>query len=156
MSRDDLVNYLAGVPARLSTLAAQLSPDALRHPLEDGWTPLQVLGHVRDSIAINLERFQRIVTEDQPTIVSWNPDEMAAQADYNSQSLEDILSDLTANRQRMVELLRSLDDEQWQRTGQHEDPQWGSISVEWLANHLRQHETEHTADIERVAARRSA
>jgi hypothetical protein len=153
MNRQAVVDDLAAGPAEYRALAESFSSEGLRAPLAGGWSPLEVLGHVRDSIEINEERFRRIVAEDEPRIQSWDQEEAAVRADYNSEPLERVLEDITAGRSRTVQILRRLDDGQWLRAGLHSDPQWGRITIEFLANHLREHDREHLADLRRAAGK---
>ena len=151
MNRQAVVDELAAGPAQYRSLAASFSEQALREPFDGGWSPLEVLGHIRDSIAINERRFQRIVDEDEPQIQSWDQEEAAVRAAYNSEDLDQVLDQMASGRGRTIELLRGLDDSQWQRAGLHSDPQWGRITIEFLANHLREHDREHLADLRRAA-----
>lgn len=156
MNRHAVVDELAAGPAQYRSLAESLSERALRAPLDGGWSPLEVLGHVRDSINVNEDRFCRIVAENEPTIQSWDQEAAAASASYNSERPDQVLDEIAAGRGRTVELLRSLDDEQWERAGLHSDPTWGHITIEFLANHLREHDREHLADLRRAAGKEAS
>ena len=156
MNRDDVVDELAAGPAEYRFLAESLSERALRAPLDGGWSPLEVMGHVRDSINVNEDRFRRIVRENEPTIHSWDQEAAAASASYNSEQPGQVLEEIASGRGRTVELLRSLDDEQWERAGLHSDPEWGRITIGFLANHLREHDREHLADLRRAAGKEAS
>lgn len=86
---------------------------------DDGWTVLQVLGHLRDFEALFYERAQATVEEDNPPLRFPDPDELAEANDYNSQSVADVLRGWEINRQEHLTFLRHCSEDAWERPAQH-------------------------------------
>jgi hypothetical protein len=47
MNNDQKIDILAAVPAEAGSAFAALDDESARRPLDDGWTPLEILGHPR-------------------------------------------------------------------------------------------------------------
>lgn len=52
-----------------------------------------------------------------------------------------IISEFRAARRRLLQLLRTTTDKDWSRWAIH--PEYGKISIEWLATHNYSHTLEH-------------
>jgi hypothetical protein len=147
--RQDLIRFLAATPQKLKARFEEIGPAGLDKSIEGGWTPQQIAGHLKDSIVLFEQRVNRMLNEDEPPIQSWNQDESIA--GYAGIPVDTFFSEIEGARRRTVEILAGLDDARWQRAGLHSDPSWGRITIEWLAGHIRDHETEHLAELARAS-----
>jgi uncharacterized damage-inducible protein DinB len=149
MNNDQKIDILAAVPAEAGSAFAALDDESARRPLDDGWTPLEILGHLKDAAAVYDERCRRVASEDNPYMLAYNQEEAVARAGYNSARPDELLSSIAASRAATIELLRSLDDSAFARPGVHEEE--GPVTLQWLVDHMIEHETDHIADIRRAA-----
>ena len=61
--------------------------------------------------------------------------------DYRGQDPYETFDAYATLRQDLVTLLRGATPEQWERTGIHS--YYGDITLQWLANHICDHDAEH-------------
>ena len=127
--------------AEVEAALAGISEEALdRAPADDGWSPRQVVHHLADSEATAYVRLRRLIAEDEPVIQGYDEPEYARRLHYD-RPIGSSLAVLRAVREASLELLESLTDAEWARTGTHSES--GPYSVErWLeiyASHSRDH-----------------
>jgi uncharacterized damage-inducible protein DinB len=142
--RDGLIRDIAETPAKLRTSVEGLSAEQLNTPYRlEGWTVRQVVHHVPDSHCNAYTRFKLALTEDNPTIKTYEEAEWAKLPD-NAAPIETSLQLLDALHERWVLLLQSLTNEQYKRTFQH--PALGPVPLEknlalyaWHGKHHVEH-----------------
>jgi uncharacterized damage-inducible protein DinB len=142
------IEEIAEAPARLRTAVEGLSESQLDTPYRpEGWTVRQVVHHVPDSHLNSYVRYKLALTEDEPTIKTYAEDRWAELADTKATPIEVSLTLLDSLHARWVQLLKSLSDEQWQRSFRH--PELGSMNLEkalalyaWHGKHHVSHITE--------------
>ena len=150
-SRAEQINTLRNLPANLRAAVAGLSDAQLDTPYrEGGWTVRQLVHHIADSHANAYIRFKLALTENSPTI---KPYDEAAWANLPDSRLaiEPSLALTEAIHIRLVALLESLSDADYQKTFRH--PERGEVS---LANNLAMydwHSRHHLAHITRLGQR---
>lgn len=146
--RTQLIAAIEQAPAALRAAVTGLSPHQLDTPYRDGgWTVRQVAHHVPDSHMNAYVRFKLALTEDAPTIKTYAEDRWAQLADSQATPVEVSLAMLESLHTRWVQLLRSLDQEDWKRTFRH--PALGPVPLEknlalyaWHGKHHVAHVTE--------------
>jgi len=114
----------------LRYLLASISTESITRYRDggDGWTVLQVLGHLRDYEAIFVERVRLTLEQDFPALPNPDPDELAAQNDYNAQYFQEVLDTWEASRVELVTLLETIEDDAiWERPGNH--PRRGAFTL---------------------------
>lgn len=138
-----LIERIGSSGKDLLSYVAQLSDDELRRtPGSDDWSVHAVLAHLRDvERHVFLNRIRRILNEEYPALESfdqeqWNRDHYSAE-----EPLEDIVAEYESLRQEEIQLLRNASAEDWTRRGVH--PEYGNLSVEWLALHNYAHTLDH-------------
>lgn len=151
--RQDLIGDIAAAPARLRAAVAGLSEDQFDTPYRpEGWTVRLVVHHLPDSHLNCYTRFKLALTEDNPSIKTYEEDAWARLADTRETPVETSLALFDALHSRWVILLRSLTDEQWKRTFHH--PQHGPVALDrnlaLYAWHGRHHAAHITALRERL------
>ena len=111
-----LLNDLKTLPSVLEFTIQNLDEEQLKTPYRpDGWTVQQVVHHVADSHMNAYMRFKLGLTENNPTIKTYNQDGWATLSD-NQLPVNFSLTLLHALHARLYETLRNLSEAEWQRT----------------------------------------
>ena len=106
-----------------------------------------VVHHLADSEAMAYIRLRRLIAEDDPQIQGYDEPEWARRLHYD-RPIDASLAVLRAVRAASLELLRSLTEDEWARTGTHTES--GAYSVErWLGIYA-EHSHEHADQIRRA------
>jgi len=123
--------YSAGPAAVRDALAGAVDADLDRRPADGGWTARQVVHHLADSETTSAIRLRRLLAEDDPVIAGYDQDRFAEVLRYD-RPIERSLALFEAVRASTGELLATLDDADFARTGSHTEG--GRYGVEtWLA-----------------------
>ncbi len=132
ISAQDLTKFIDEIeetPARVRSAVAGLDDTQLDTPYRPGgWTVRQVIHHVPDSHLNSYVRFRLALTEDEPTIKSYDEARWADLTDARTLPIEPSLILLESLHARWVPLLRSLSNADWKRTFRH--PDLGVVSLE--------------------------
>ncbi|HET9949510.1 MAG TPA: putative metal-dependent hydrolase [Longimicrobiales bacterium] len=147
------IGAIQGHPARMRVALSGLSDEQLDTPYRaGGWTLRQVVHHVADSHVNAYVRFKLAVTEDRPTVKTYEEHLWAELPDGRSGPIEVSLAILDALHARWVTFLGSLTPEQFARELHY--PGLGAITVDSLlelyAWHGRHHEAHVTGLRERM------
>ena len=143
----DLLNRLAGVPARIERAVTRLSDTDNHLVASNGeWSAGQILAHLRASDDILAHRLYAILTRDNPVLPAYDERRWAEIAGYSQVDFELSLRVFTLRRAELVTMLRQVALEDWQRLGTHELK--GAISLFQVATSLVEHEEEHCAQLE--------
>lgn len=144
--RRECIEAIAAVPARLGSAVANLSSAQLDTPYRPGgWTVRQLVHHIADSHMNAFTRFKLALTEDEPTIKTYEESLWAELADTKTPPIEISLALLENLHKRWVILLRSLAPEQFPRKFRH--PAWGVGTVDFLLAQYAWHGKHHVAHI---------
>lgn len=146
--RQKFIQDIEQAPAALRAAVQGLSPQQIETPYrEGGWTSRQVVHHVADSHMNGYIRFKLALTEDTPTIKPYMEDRWGDLAEVRSTPLEVSLLLLDPLHKRWVNLLCSLEPQDWKRTFNH--PELGMMPLEknlalysWHGRHHVAHITE--------------
>lgn len=150
---EQFILSIAGLPARLQEAIADMTPDQLDTPYrEGGWTVRQVIHHLPDSHMNGYTRQKLALTEDVPTIRTYNEGEWAALPDSMQGAPEISIALLAALHQRWVLLLKSLQPEQLERKFFH--PENGEQRILQHIGLYAWHGEHHLAHITELKKRR--
>jgi hypothetical protein len=146
--RGKLIEDIAQTPAALRAAVKGLSPEQIETPYrESGWTVRQVVHHVPESHMNAYIRFKLGLTEEEPTIKTYEEDRWAKLPDVQATPLEVSLSLLELLHDRWVRVLKGIKPEEWKRTFRH--PELGLMPLEknlclysWHGRHHVAHITE--------------
>lgn len=111
----------------------------------DGWTALEVLGHLLDFDRLFAERVRLMLETDSPALPFPDPDEQVRVSAYNAQAPADVLADWLAARRALIAAFEAVDDAGWARAGQH--PVRGAYGVEDQLLLIPWHDANHLAQI---------
>jgi uncharacterized damage-inducible protein DinB len=121
-----LIGAIAETPGALRSAVAGLSRDQLETRYRPGgWTVKQVVHHVPDSHTNAYTRFKLALTEDEPTIKTYDEAAWAELPDSQQVPIEVSLDLLDALHVRWVTLLRSMDAADFRRGLRH--PEHGRV-----------------------------
>jgi hypothetical protein len=144
--RRRFLEQISETPTRLREAVRGLSSEQLETPYRPGgWTLRQVAHHIPDSHINAYVRFKLALTEQEPTIKTYEEGEWAKLADAQEPSIEISLQLLEALHHRWVLFLRSLSNADFARTARH--PSWGPVTVDWLLAQYAWHGRHHVAHI---------
>jgi uncharacterized damage-inducible protein DinB len=150
-SRAQQIDTLRQLPAKLREAVHGLTDAQLDTPYrEGGWTVRQLVHHIADSHANAYIRFKLALTETNPTI---KPYDEAAWAELPDSRLPvDIsLAIVEGVHTRLVVLLESLTDSDFEKTFQH--PERGPMTLGRNLALYEWHSLHHTAHITQLRQR---
>ena len=144
--RKKLIDAIEVAPARMRAAVSGLSDEQLDTPYRDGgWTVRQVVHHVVDSHVNAYCRFKLSLTEDNPTIRTYEEKEWAELPDAKSNPVEGSLAILDALHPRWVSLLRAMKPEDFERPLHY--PGIGDRKVDVLLEIYGWHGAHHEAHV---------
>ncbi len=141
--------YIAQIeeaPANLRAAVKGLTDAQLDTPYrEGGWTVRQVVHHLPDSHMNAYVRFKLAVTEDEPTIKTYEQERWAELPDAKSAPIEPSLALFESLHQRFVTFLKSLTATDFARKLKH--PELGEVNLEKYLALYAWHGRHHVAHI---------
>ena len=145
-SRDENVETLANLPTKLRAAVDGLNDEQLDTPYRpEGWTLRQTVHHIADSHINTVSRFKLALTEDAPpTIKPYHEDRWAELSD-SKLPVDVSLAIIDGVHARLVEVLRSLSEEEFQKEFIH--PETGPWTIERATALYAWHSKHHTAHI---------
>lgn len=146
-SPKELIAALGSFPDELGrAIGGADDPDALLQPASDGgWGVVEILPHMRDWEEIYFERFTKLLEEERPYLPGFDDALWSIERDYRGQDPHETFETFRGLRERTVELLRSIPESGWLRGGEH--GYFGEITLQWLANHIVDHDQEHLQQV---------
>jgi hypothetical protein len=143
--RQELIDRLQTLPQRVEDAVNELSDEQLDTPYGEGkWTVRQVVHHLADSHANCNVRLKLTLTEERPTLITYDQDKWANLADVLL-PIEVSLAIIYGLHHRWVVVLDSLPDESWLRTAYH--PEDGESTFEDLVGIYADHGERHVRQI---------
>jgi hypothetical protein len=147
--RKEWIGIIGALPIELNSALASLPSGGLDRPYRpDGWTARQVVHHLADSHLNAHTRMRLALTEDNPTIKTYEESEWANLEDARHGDPATSIAILQGLHQRFVILLESLRPDQFARTAKH--PAWGDVNVDWLLQMYAWHCRHHVGHIKQI------
>jgi uncharacterized damage-inducible protein DinB len=144
--RQNFLKDVEEAPAKLKAAVQGLSEKQLDTPYrEGGWTVRQVVHHVPDSHLNSYIRFKWALTEDEPTIKAYYEDRWAELQDSKTTPIQVSLTLLECLHQRWMNLLRSFQADDWNKTLRH--PELGVMTLDKMLALYAWHGRHHVAHI---------
>jgi len=112
---------MRGSPAALHSMLTEIPPDQwAQRPQPQEWSLTEIIVHLRDvEIEVNLPRFQKILTQDNPFISGVDTDSWAAERAYIDQDGPAAFEEFLTARKETLALLDQLKLKDWQRPFRH-------------------------------------
>ena len=150
--RKEWIGELEALPENLREAVAGLSDSQIDTPYRPGgWTVRQVVHHLPDSHMNSYVRFRLALTENTPTIKTYEESMWAELPDALKSPLEPSLLLLDGLHRRFTALLRSMTDEDFAKTFRH--PELGEIRLDWTLGLYAWHSRHHVAHITNLRLR---
>lgn len=149
----DLVEALRALPRGLAdALDGITDAESTFRTASDGWCVREIVGHLRDAAEVYHKRIYMMSTQTDPILEPYDQDAWVTEHAYMTRSLGEMGRELTSWRQDTVQLLTTLVNWNWARTGQHTER--GRTSIRQIVEHMVEHEEQHLHDIRalRIAA----
>lgn len=145
-------NELESFPNRINNATVNLKDEQLDTPYRpEGWTVRQLINHCSDSHMNALLRFKWALTEDNPTIKTYNEKLFAELADSKNMPIYAALQMLSGIHERLVTLIRSLDETTLNRKVTY--PDGSTIFLKEYIGLYAWHGNHHLAHITRLIDR---
>lgn len=107
---EDVALALPSVATAIGDDIRALSPElARRRPSPEVWSPVEYLGHLRESMAFHRWLIESALAEDNPSIPRVDPDESVAKAGYLDHDIEALYGQFERRVERLCRLLTELD-----------------------------------------------
>lgn len=152
-AHQDIIDALGVTPEALRDALAAAGDDlAERLGVGGAWSLADIIRHVRASDAIVATRVWHVLVRDDGPLTAFDDAAWRQLYEAAAISLADQISELALRRAELVAVLRTLDDGQWSRAGEHEIH--GRVSIEQLCASIVEHEFEHRAQIDALVSER--
>jgi hypothetical protein len=144
--RRQYVDDIAEAPVKVRAAVAGLNEQQIDTPYrEGGWTVRQVIHHLADSHLNAFVRFKLALTEDVPTVKTYEQQLWAELADARNAPVEPSLAVLEGLHQRWGIMLRQMSAADFARQFQH--PEHGLMKLEKLLAMYAWHGRHHVAHL---------
>ena len=148
--REQLIGRIEELPSEFRSAVEALSAEQLDTSYrEGGWTIRQVVHHLTDSHLQGYVRFKLAMTEDHPTIKTYQQDAWGEAADSRAAPVDSSLNLLEGLHKRWAYFLRTLSEDDFARTYQH--PEMGEVSLETTLQLYAWHGRHHLGHVRLVA-----
>jgi DinB superfamily len=126
-----IAKYKAGYDEVVRAMAGIAADERDWRPAPGEWSAREVVHHLADSETISGVRLRRLLIEDNPVIQGYDEADYARRFRYQERPWEPALRAFEAARATTGQLLESMTDADWRRTGTHSES--GAYSAErWL------------------------
>jgi DinB superfamily len=143
-----LERFRRGAEMVAATSAGMSGGEADFSPAPGKWTARQIVAHLADVEIVVADRLRRTIAEDNPMLMAINQDEWAERLGYSDRRLNDSLDLLRAIRTANFDLLRTLPESAFARTGRHS--QRGPETVLDILRIYTGHTETHAKQIEHI------
>lgn len=110
------------------------------------WSALETLTHLRDVVVhVYGLRIRRLLYEDAPVFADFDEEGYRPASLARGETIGYLLDTIAGEHEQLARLLQGLPDADWSRQGRH--PQFGDMSIEFLASRVGEHAEEHAAQI---------
>ena len=147
--RTEILKGLRAGPIVLRRLVRDLDDTTIRtRPADGEWAIVEVVAHLADTEERALARTRRMLIEVEPSLPGYDPDALAIERGYLAVAVGAELDRFELLRLETTDLLESLDEAGWHRTGRHGEH--GPITIQQLAAHTAGEDADHFAQIARM------
>ena len=144
--RKQCISDIEKTPADFRAAVRELNDQQLDTPYRDGgWTVRQLVHHVPDSHLNSYVRFKLALTEEEPTIKTYDEKLWAELPDSRETPIETSLALLDNLHRRWVVMLRSMKASDFSCKFRH--PEHGAVTLDWAVALYAWHGRHHTAHI---------
>jgi hypothetical protein len=150
---EPVITALENGPAIIVPLVREVPAETLkRRPQPHKWSAHEHACHLAEVHAVFFSRLELMLNEERPRIVAYNPDEAMEQGALLKVDLDEALERFSRDRERLVEMLKDLSEDDWLREAEHEE--YDHYSVLIMFRHLALHDMLHAYRIEELLLKR--
>lgn len=119
-------------------------------PRAGEWSALETLTHLRDVVVhVYGLRIRRLFYEHGPVFADFDEEGYRPASLARGETIEYLLDTIVGEHEQLARLLEAVPDAEWSREGRH--PQFGVMSIEFLARRVGEHAEEHAGQIAEAA-----
>jgi hypothetical protein len=146
--------YRQGHGVVVAALRGATDAELDARPSDGGWTARETTHHIADSELTSAIRLRRLIAEDEPSILGYDGNVFARRLFYDRRPIASALESIRAARAGTVEILDLLSEEDWARTGTHDElPSYGVEPwLEIYAEHCHEHAAQIAAALAEARA----
>ena len=152
-----LLKALRETPHAMESLLWDIDDDSLERRLaSDEWSCRDLVVHLREMERRYIGWLERMVHANAPRIEAFDADSIARDlTDYDEtcgdERIFDAMDEFSMHRRQAVQLLWSLDPEDWERHGVH--PYLGALTITQVARAMNEHDLAHLWQLRRLCDR---
>jgi uncharacterized damage-inducible protein DinB len=146
---ESIITALENAPAIIIPLVREVPLDIRkRRPQPRKWSAHEHACHLAEVHTLFFARLKTMLNETRPHIAAYYPDEAMEEGALLNVDLDEALERFTRNRERLVEQLKDLSEDEWLREAEHEE--YDHYSVLIMFRHVALHDMLHAYRIEEV------
>jgi hypothetical protein len=144
-----VIDALERAPGIVIPLVREVPSDVLkRRPAPRKWSAHEHACHLAHVHQLFFDRLDLMLASPAPVITPYNPGESDADDLLLRMDLDDSLRHFAEDRRRLIERLRGLSREKWNRTAEHGEYRHYSVFI--MFRHLALHDFFHAYRIEEL------
>jgi len=141
MDRTIIEQYASGSDELIRGIAGLTREELNSHPVPNTWSIQQIVMHLLDADLIASDRMKRIIAEDNPLLIGYNETKFAERLHYDKADAMAAAQLFASNRNMTAALLRHLREEDFLRTGVHNEA--GKMTLVQLVKGYHDHLHHH-------------
>ena len=146
---ESIIIALENAPAIIVPLVREVPLEVLkRRPQPRKWSAHEHACHLAEVQPVFFKRLDLMLKVARPLIEAYNPDEAMEEGALLKVDLDEALERYKSDRERLVEQLRDLNEDEWLREAEHEG--YDHYSVLIMLRHLALHDMLHGYRIEEL------
>jgi hypothetical protein len=144
-----IITALENAPAIILPLVREVPEGVLkRRPQPEKWSAHEHACHLAEVHPLFFKRLELMLNEERPRLQMYNPDEAMEKGALLKVELDEALERFARDRERLVELLKDLTEDDWLREASHEE--YDHYSVLIMFRHVAMHDMLHAYRIEEL------
>jgi len=145
-ARTEKIDTIRRLPAQLAAVVNRLDDARLDTPYGPGkWTIRQVVHHLADSHMNAFIRMKLALTEDTPTVKTYDQERWAETVEACAMPIAPSMSIITGLHERWAAMLNEVAEADWQRPVHH--PERGTLVLDDFLHIYSNHCTKHLGHI---------
>ena len=133
-----------------SQLNSRVKEEFYFKPDPDSWSMIEVLSHLVDEEVYDFRaRILSIIENPEQPLPSFDPLETLAEKNFVDEDFNELLDELMAERIKSIALLRTIENELWDKTYEHSSA--GKMSARFFLTNWVAHDYIHIQQINRLA-----
>lgn len=144
-----VITALGNAPAIITPLVREVPAENLKRRASPGkWSAHEHACHLAEVHALFFSRLELMLKETRPRIVGYNPDEAMQEGALLKVDLDEALERYARDRERLVDTLKDLTEDEWLREAAHEE--YDHYNVLIMFRHVALHDMLHAYRIEEL------